>query len=179
MANIFEPVIEKMFDLGVYDVFIFVLVVAIFYAILKKTKILGGSPVIDGAISLSIGFLVLGFQWLTGMALTGPFTILFTQTTMILLFLFIGFLAASMFYPDMTKFLVKTFTSRSVIFIMIALGFTLLVTSGMIQTFWASAAAPPQPGEARISNDILIVAAGLIIFVVLLIIVAGIAGGGK
>lgn len=179
MANIFEPVIAKMFELGVYDVFIFILVVAIFYAFLKKSKMLGGSPVIDGVVALSVGFLVFGFGWITGMALTGPFTILFTQTTVILLFLLIGFLAASMFYPDMTKWLVKVFESRSVLFVMIALGFTLLVTSGLISTLWAGAATPPKPGEIRTPTDILIVAAGLIIFVVLIIIVAAIVGGGK
>jgi len=177
MADLFTPSITKLLEFGVFDVLIFVISTAVFYAFFRKSKILGDSPVVNGAVALSIGFLIFIFRWVTGTSLVAPFSILFTQWTTVLLFLIFGFLAASMFYPDMMSWLPKVFHSRSVLSIMIALGITLLITSGLISTFWATASVPPKPGQISVPTDIIIVAASLIIFMVMIMIAASIGGG--
>jgi len=178
MANLLDPVITKLLDLGVYDILVFVVVTAIFYGFLRKSKLLGGSTVVNGVLALSIGFLVLGFKWITGMALTSPLSIFFTQATVILLLFIFGFLAASMFYPDLLKWLPQVFKTRGMLTIMIVLGFALVITSGLITTLWT--VPTPEPGVDGVVGppmDIVIVAAGLIIFVVMLIIATSAAGG--
>lgn len=175
MANILEPVITKLLDLGFYDILLFVVVAAIFYGFLRKSKLLGESPVVNGVLALSVAFLVLGFKWITGMALTTPLSMFFTQATVVLLLFIFGFLAASMFYPDLMKWLPNVFKRRGMLTIMITLGFALLITSGLIAVLWT--VPPAEPGAIGPPMDIVIVAAGLIIFVVVLIIAASVAGG--
>jgi len=177
MANILDPVITQLLELGVYDILVFVVVTAIFYGFLRKSKLLGGSPVLNGVLALSIGFLVLGFKWITGVALTTPLSMFFTQGTVLLLLFIFGFLAASMFYPDLLKWLPQVFKTRGMLTIMIVLGFTLLITSGLITILWT--VPTPEPGVETVGPpmDIILVATGLIIFVVMLIIAASAAGG--
>lgn len=175
MVNIFEPVVTKMLELGVYDLLVFVVVAAIFYGFLRKSKILGESPVVNGTIALSVAFLVLGYKFITGFELTPPLSTFFTQSTILLLFLIFGFLAASMFYPDLLQWLPKVFTHRTTLTILIVLGFALLITSGLISVLWTT--PPAKPGVIGPPLDIIVVSAGLIIFIVLLIIAASVAGG--
>lgn len=175
MPNIFEPVATKILELGILDFFVFIIVAAVFYALLKKSKILGGSPVVDGAVAISIAFFVFLYRWITGFGLVNPFSMLFTQATAILLLFVFGFLAASMFYPDMIKWLPQTFAkSRSMLIIMIVIGLTLVITSGLIAVFWTT--PPTQPGAAGPQANIILIAAGLIIFVVIVIVASAVGG---
>jgi len=176
MASIFEPVATKMIELGLLDIFIFIIVVAVFYAFLKKSKILGGTPVIDGVVAISIGFLVFLYRWITGFVLVTPFSMLFTQATAILMLFIFGILAASMFYPDMTKWLVEAFAkSRSMMTIMIVIGLALVISSGLIAVFWTY--PPADPGAVSPPTDIILIAVAVILFVVIIIIAS--AAGGK
>jgi len=177
MANIFEPVATKLLELGVLDIFIFIIVAAVFYALLKKSKILGGTPAVDGVVAISIAFFVFLFRWITGFSLTEPFSMLFTQATAVLLLFVFGLMAASMFYPDMMKWLPQVFGgSRSMLTIMIVLGLALVISSGLITVFWASSTAPAAPGEVGPPMDLILIAVGLIIFIVVIIIAASVGG---
>ena len=177
MADLLTPGISKMMESGVFEIFIFVIVAAVFYAFLRKSKMLGDSPVVIGAAALSIGFLIFLFRWVTGTSLVSSFSILFTQwTTVIMVFLF-GLVAASMFYPDMMSWLPKVFQSKTMLTIMITLGLALMITSGMVSTFWATASTPANPSQPVIPMDTIIISVGLLIFVVMLVIVASVGRG--
>ena len=175
MSDIFEPVATKILELGILDVFIFILVAAVFYALLKKSKILGGTPAVDGVVAISIALFVFLYKWITGFGLTEPFSMFFTQITAILLIFVFSIMAASMFYPDMMSWLPKIFgKSRSMLTIMIVIGLTLLITSGLIAVLWTF--PPAEPGTVRPPEDIILIAVGLIIFVVIIIVAASMGG---
>lgn len=172
MENIFAIVINKLLEVGFYDLLIFILSLALFYALLRKVKILGESPLVNAVVAFSIAFLIFGFPVIVGFSLTLPLVTFFTHSFVWILVFFIGFIIASFFYPDLPKFLAEKFTSRSMLSIAIAVGITSVIISGLINVFWAT---PPREGIIQYPLDTTIIAAGVIIFCVLLIIAGSIA----
>jgi hypothetical protein len=170
--NPFEIIINKMISLGFYDfLFPFIIASAIFYALLKKSKIFGESIVINAVISLSIALLIFGFPVIAGLSLASALSAFFTQATVWILILSIGFLLASLFYPDLAKMLLETFKRRTTLFMLLALGIALFVTSGLLSVFTApltpKPGAPPGP-----PYDVILISTALIIFVILIAIAA-------
>ncbi|MCS7105952.1 MAG: hypothetical protein NZ942_01380 [Candidatus Aenigmarchaeota archaeon] len=179
MPDLFTPIIQQLEKLGFFNFFFpWLVTLAIMYAILQKSKILGESALINGIVALSIAFLVFAFPVLSGFSLSLPLSMLFTQTTSILLFFFVGFLLASLFYPNLTQFLLQQFTRRTTLYAMIALGIALFITSGLIGTFWSQAVKPPQPGQTALPQDVTYLTVGIILFVVILIIAGSVARMG-
>jgi uncharacterized membrane protein len=176
MPDILEPMVKK-FTESFSSVLVFVFVFTIFYAIFRKSKVLGESPAMNGAVSFVIAFLVTWFS-VSIMPLTTALSTFFTQGTALLLFVIFGIIAASLFYPDLPKMMAEQFKSRTALWIMIILGIFLFVTSGIISVFWAQATQPPKPGETRPATDVIVVSAAIIIFVIVLTVAAA-AGGGK
>jgi hypothetical protein len=99
----FEQVVQKLSDLGGYDIIVFILATTLVYAILRKTKLLGESIVVNGLISLLMGFLVLTFPPMFGMDFTKPLVGFFGQAFVVLIILFMGFLIAGFFYPNIME----------------------------------------------------------------------------
>jgi hypothetical protein len=98
----------------------------------------------------------------------------FTQATVVILFIAMGFIAASMFYPNMLDWLPQVFKHRTMLTMMIAVGFGLFITSGMLNVLlvgWNN----PKDGGTSTPRDVLIVVAGIIIFVIVLIIATAVA----
>jgi len=176
MVNPFEIIAQRLIDLGFYDfLFPFIITSAIFYGLLKKTKVLGESVTLNGALALSIAFLIFGFPRLfLGVSLASPFSRFFTQATVWILIFGVGILLASFFYPDITKFLVEQFTRRTVLMVMIVIGISLLITSGFISVFTGVWGGEGGLGGG-VSSDIIIIATALIIFIILIIIAGAIA----
>ncbi|MDI6798996.1 MAG: hypothetical protein QMD12_03345 [Candidatus Aenigmarchaeota archaeon] len=175
MPDIFAPLIQNLISFGFYNLLIWMLALAIMYAILKKSKILGESPFINGVVALAIAFFIFAFPVLTGVSLTLPTAAFFTQTTVILLFFIVGFIMASLFYPDLPKFLIEQFTRRTTLWALVALGIGLFITSGLVGTFWFGIA--PTQGAGGVPTDIIIIVTGVILFIVVLMIAASIAAG--
>jgi hypothetical protein len=179
MADIFEPIITQFISLGFLNALMLFFFSAILYAILRRSKILGESAIINGFIAFIAAFLVCVFPFITGINLIPNFSLFFTQSVVVLLFLVMGFILAGLFYPDMPQFLAEHFTHRSILSVMIALGIALFVISGLVSAFLASFTSPKlASGGPAPSSDVLIIGAALIIFVVILI-VAGAAAPGK
>ncbi|MEM7825389.1 MAG: hypothetical protein QW412_00840 [Candidatus Aenigmatarchaeota archaeon] len=179
MVDLFTQIVEQLDKLGFFNFFIpWLVTLAIMYAILQKSKVLGESTLINGVVALSIAFMVFAFPVLSGFSLATPLSLLFTQTTSILLFFFVGFLFASLFYPNLTQFLVQQFTRRTTLFAMIGLGIALFITSGLVGTFWSSASKPPEPGKAGLPQDVIYLTVGIILFVVVLMIASSLARTG-
>ncbi len=173
MANPFEIVIQKLISLGFYDfLFPFIITAAIFYALLRKTKVLGESPAVNAALALSVAFLIFGYPVIVGFALGSSLSVFFTQGTVFILILLMGFLVASFFYPDLGKFLSEAFTRRTTLMAMVALAIALFVTSGLVNVF-TFGAGQPQPGSPPSAPvDVITISSAIIIFVVLIIIAA-------
>lgn len=185
MDSLFQPIVQKLIDLGFYEFFFpWLITAAIFYGLFSKSKILGESHVLNGAISLAIAFLIFGFPVVTGVSISLPLSMFFMQATTIILFLVVGFLFASLFYPDLLSFLPKAFARRSVLWIMIVAGVALFITSTLVTVFTQPLTnktrqtsptgeiipAPPQ--------DVIIIAAGVIIFIVLIVIASAVVSSG-
>ncbi len=171
MTNYLQIVTTKLIDTGFFDILTFALVTAIFYGLLRKSQIFK-SNTINAVISLSIGFFVLIYRVITGTSLLTPLATFFTQWFTIILGLFTGFVVASLFYPNLPKILAERFTRRTALSAMIALGIAILVTSGLMSTFWSGlygggGGAPSQPMP---NTDVILLSAGLIILLVILII---------
>ena len=178
MVSPFEMIVKKMIELGFYDfLFPFLITSAIFYALLKKSKIISESQVVNATLALSISFLIFGFPILANISLATPFSAFFVQTTVFILLFMVGMLIASMFYPDLGKFLTEYFIERKsrTIWVLIALGIAIFVMSGMIGVITGPLITPPKPGmPPGPPADIVVVAGALIIFTIVLLIAASV-----
>lgn len=176
-ADIFQPAIKWFFEIGFGNVIVFILITAIFYAILRKIKLLGESEMINAVIAIIAAFLV-GF-WIpiyTGFSFVSSMAAFFAQSTAFLLFIIISFLLASFFYPDMVGMLTSQFQKRTTLYIMMALGLSLLIMSTLVSSFW-SVFPPAKPGTSP-PTDILVVTAAIIVFIVVLLIASSVGRGG-
>jgi hypothetical protein len=177
-ADIITPALKWFFEIGFGNVLVFILVTAIFYAVFRKSKVLGDSEMINGVVAIVAAFFV-GF-WLpifTGFSFVSSMSAFFAQSTAILLFFIISFMLAGFFYPDLTGMLMDQFKSRHTLFIMLVFGVLLLVISTMVTSFW-SVFPPAAPGSLAPNSDLLIITAAVIVFVVILVIASGVTGGG-
>jgi len=170
MPDIFEPMIRKLLDMGIGNLLIFILALAILYALIKKAKVFGDSDVINGVVAFCVAFMIFMFPVLYNVNLFTSFATFWTQGMVLLLFIIFGVVAASLFYPDLPKMLAERFTHRSVFIVMIALGVVLFVTSGLVTTFFASTNVPAKEGEVRPPTEVITIVAGVIIFIVVLMI---------
>jgi len=177
MADIFQPFIQKLVDLGFYNFFFpWIITTAIMYGLLKKSKVFGDSAMMNGTISLSISFLVIGFPLIFGnpSVFALPMATFFTQATVIVLFLAVGFLMASFFYPNLTSYLSSVMKHRSILAAMIALALGLFITSGLIQILIGGYGKPSKTGPPL---DVITITSGIVIFVVVIIIATVVARG--
>lgn len=176
MVDPFTLVIQQLDQLGFYNfVFPFMITAALFYALFRKSKLLGESAVINAVVSLSIAFLILGYPVLAGISLGTQLATFFTQATVWILILVVGVVLASVFYPDISKMLLEQFTKRTTLYEMIAIAVALFVTSGLVIVFTQGLTARPEPGAPPgPPTDVILIASALIIFLVLLLIAASI-----
>ncbi|MFH1623252.1 MAG: hypothetical protein ABIA12_01915 [Candidatus Aenigmatarchaeota archaeon] len=172
MENLFTTVISKMVDVGMYDLLIFVFALALFYAVLKRAKILGESTVINGTIAFVISFFIFGYPVIVGYSLVTPFASFFTQTTVFIMVFLVAFLMASFFYPDLPEFLTKSFSSRGMLMNTIAIGIAIAVISGAVSVLWnfpkGSEGMPSVPAEVPIMT------AGVVVAILLLIVASSV-----
>lgn len=169
MAEIFSQIVMNLVSMGFLNFLIFLLVLAVMFSILRKSKILGESPIVDGIVSFAIAFMVFAYPIITGISLSTPMATFFTQAFVILLIFLFGFLVASPFYPNLSQWLPKVFTSRNALWSMIALALALFVTSGLVSVIY-SGSMGSEGSRQTASRDVLVIVAGLVILVVVLLI---------
>ena len=171
MENVFEIVITKLLEVGFYDLLIFVCSLTMFYAILKKYKLLGDSPSINAVLAFIMAFMVFGYPVIVGFSLTLPLVKFFTQSLLWVMLFFMGVLISSVFYPDLPKLLIKKFTSRTAIWAGVFFTIVSMIVSGWASVLWMS---PVTEGNIVIPFDLSITAAGLIVFIIILLIGASV-----
>lgn len=182
MANPFETVIQKLVELGFYDfLFPFVITAALVYALLRKTKTLGDNPTTNGIVAISIAFLISGFPVLTNITLGLQLSTFFTQATIFILIFVLAMIISGAFYPDLTKTLMEHVKKPTILYIMIAIGIVVFLTSGLLTAF-TNIGNPTVTGEERESPiapaEVFIIVSAVIVFIVI-IFVAAAAFGGK
>jgi hypothetical protein len=179
MVSPIETTLQQMLKVGFFDILAFILFLAIFYAIFRKSRVLGESVFINGIAALAISFFIFLYPFLTGFSLVQNLVMFFAQASMWILVFLVAFLLASFFYPDLPKMLAATFVRRTTLWMMLGLGFALLITSGFITMLWKGLLPEPgaqtKPGE--VPRDVIILAIGIIVFVVLLMIAAAVVRG--
>jgi len=174
----FGTVVDIMVNLGFYDFFFpFIITSVLVFALLKKSKVLGEGTAINVVFAFSVGMLVLGFPVLTGATFGTELSTFFVQATVWIMLFVIGIVMASIFYPDIGGFLTKHFTNRTFLYVMLALGISIFVLSGMLSVFLEptdptiTGKEPEKPGP---DADIVIIVAALLIFMILIIITSAI-----
>lgn len=167
-----DLLIRRMESLGAFDIMVFVLFMAIIFAILRKSKILGESVAINGLIAIIVSFLIFIFPTFTGFSLVLPMSRFFTQASVIILLFVIGLVVASVFYPNMMGMLADQFKTPAILWIIIPIILVLLITSRTIWVFWAGYGVGP-------TSDTLVLVAAILIFAVVLLIASAIGMGGK
>lgn len=176
--SVFEVVVQKLVSLGFYDFFFpFLITSVILYALLRKSKVLGESNVLNAVVALSIGMLVFGFPALTGVVFGTQLSTFFVQVTVFLVILVAAVVMASVFYPDIMKMAGEQFKNRNFLYQMLALGIAIFVISGLFTVFTSlgnpaiTGKEPETPGPP---GDIVIIVAALIIFMIIIIIAASV-----
>lgn len=110
MVNFFEIAVQKLIDVGFYNFLLpFILFVTLFYAVLRKTKLLGDSEIVHGVLSVVFGLFIFGMPVILGNSLTVPLATFLTQGAVAMLVFIIGLLIASFFYPNLMESLPQIF----------------------------------------------------------------------
>ncbi len=129
---VFQNVVQRLIDLGFYEFFLpFILVAAITYAVLRKTKLLGESSFLNGIISLSLALFIFGLPVLSGVSIVKPLTSFFGSIWVVMLILVGGMLLASFFVPDLVSRLMTEMKGGGMIWWMIVAGLVIAIISGL------------------------------------------------
>lgn len=176
----FEIVVQKLVELGFYKyIFPFFLSLAFLYALLKRSKLISDSPMVNATLAMCISFIIVGFQHLAGISLETPFSSFFMHATVWIWIFAIGMMVASLFYPDLGRFLTEYFIERKsrLFYALIVIGILTFVTSGMYTVF-TGMYKPIEPGAPPVPPfDVILTATALLIFVVILMIATAVVRG--
>jgi hypothetical protein len=167
----FDPLVKNLEKLGVFNILIFIFFGIVLFSILVKTKLLGENLVINAVIAIIVAFFIFIYPTFTGFNLVEPLSRFFTQMSVLILLLAAAFIAASLFYPNITKVLTEQFKSPTIVYIMIFVVIVFLIISRVVWVLWA--------GFGVGGNDLIILVAAILIFVALLFVAAAAGGGGK
>lgn len=144
MANVFETVIIKMRDLGMFQFLLpFMLTTTIFYGLLRKSKIFGDefrATTVNAVVSLVAAFMVWAAPIILGVNIETGMAAFFLQGTTATLVVLVGMMMTSMFFPPdlATEFKnLKILEKHGGKFLVLGLLVTvaILVSSGLINVF--------------------------------------------
>lgn len=182
MANPFDFVIARLNQLGFFQLLLFVLTSAVFYGLLRKSRLFGDADrnvVVNGVISLVAAFMVWSAPTLLGIDLQTATTTFFVQGVSASLVVMVGLMITGMFAPEgLGKVLQENLKGRFlaavlVLGLIIAIG--IFFASGISNIFF-----PASTFSAGLSTDtITIIVIGVLMIISVLVIVGVGAGGGK
>jgi len=154
MVDVFTIVIKKLQELGAFNfLFPFMLSTAIFYGLLRKSKIFSspttikdkktgeertveGSQSVNAIIALVAGFLVWAYPILAGVNIEQQLSVFFMQGMVVTLVFVIALMLASMFMkPDLPKQLEKALGGNKaaiILIIAVVIGVIIFATSGLL-----------------------------------------------
>ena len=165
MVSPFELVIKKWVEMGFFQFFFpFLLSSAIFYGLLRKSKIMGErAEVVNAVIALSISFMIWAYPIIVGIDITKALTAFFMQGFVIGLFALVGFMIASMFHPNIQEVFKEQYKWANLAIIggFVLAGIIIVFTSGLWEVFGG-------PSLSSISPDVLESVMAIIVFLLMI-----------
>jgi len=177
MADLFTAVIQKLQDIGAFNfLFPYILTVAIFYGLLRKSRVFGPpdeNVAVNGIVSIVVALMVLAYPILSGVPIGGLFSPFFTQALVVTLVFMVALMIMGMFLPpDLPKVLadnlLKGNKMGAMLIVGIFFGFLILFLSGLGNVLLGPNVIATLP-----SDTITVVAIVLLIIVPILFIVWG------
>ena len=146
MASPFETIILRLKDLGAFEfLFPFMLTAAIFYGLLRKSKLFGEperNVVVNATIALVAAFMVWSYPILTGVSIQQQLATFMFQSLVALLVVMVGLMAAAFFGE---KIGLSEKQMSVTILIMVALvGGAVLFSSGLVSVFFPAGVSAPE-----------------------------------
>jgi len=103
MADIFVPIINKLQEIGALNfLFPYILTTAIFYGLLRKSKIFGEpekNVAVNAVVSLVAAFMVLAYPIASGVSVEGLLPPFFMQALVVILMFMVSLMIVGMFLP--------------------------------------------------------------------------------
>jgi magnesium-transporting ATPase (P-type) len=140
MADLFTAVIEKLQQIGAFNfLFPYILTSAIFYGLLRKSRIFGDpneNVAVNGIVSIVAALMVLAYPILSGVSIEGLLPPFFAQGLVVTLVFMIALMIMGMFLPpDLPKVLsdnlLKGNKMGAMLLVAIFFGFLILFLSGL------------------------------------------------
>lgn len=184
MANPFDFVIMRLNQLGFFQLLLFVLTSAVFYGLLRKSKLFGEADrniVVNGVVSLVAAFMVWSAPTLLGIDIVTSTTTFFVQGISATLVVMLALMITGMFAPEgLGKVLQENLKGRFlaavlILGLIVALG--IFFASGISNLFF-----PASTFSSGLSTDtitIIVIGVMMIISVVVIVGVGGGSGGSK
>lgn len=170
MTSPFETVILRMWNLGVFHLLLYMLTAAVFYGLLRKSKIFGEpkkNAAVNAVVALVASLMVWAYPVIIGVDIVKDFIIFFTQGLIAMMVIVIGLLTTSMFLPaglaEQLKGLglgKKFYGGILVVILLVAFG--ILISSGLGAIFFPAGISPP---TVTISEDTIITIGVLLLIV--------------
>ena len=145
MADVFTNIIFKMKEIGAFNfLFPFMLTSAIFYGLLRKTKIFGTDSdrnvAVNGVIALSAAFMVWAFPILRGVDVETQLSTFFMQGMVVILVFMIGLMVIGLVMPEDLPAKLwekwKTTNTPTVLFLVgISVAVVIFIASGLVSIF--------------------------------------------
>jgi len=146
MANVFEQVIIKMIDVGMFQfMFPFMMTSAIFYGLLRKSQILGKpkeSVTINAVVSLVAAFMVWASPIILGIDIETHLAAFFVQGISVTLVVMIGLMIVGMMLPpDLPQQFKEIFKDNTkiwtgILIVSLLVGVIIIVSSGMVKIYF-------------------------------------------
>ncbi|MDI6798995.1 MAG: hypothetical protein QMD12_03340 [Candidatus Aenigmarchaeota archaeon] len=179
MVDPFTLTIEKLKGTGFFEFLLpFMLTAAIFYGLLRKSKIFGEperNVAVNAIVGLTAAFMVWSYPVLAGVSFVDKFPTFFAQAMSAMLVVMVGLLITSMFVPpDLPSKIMEKIGGRLWIILVfgILVGSGILVSSGLINVFF-----PTGIILAGIPEDVVMTVGVIALFFITIIIMVW--GGGK
>jgi len=140
MPDLFVDVIKKLQDIGAFNfLFPYILTSAIFYGLLRKSKIFGEpeqNVAVNGIVAIVAALMVLAYPIISGVSIEGLLPPFFAQALVVTLVFMVALMIMGMFLPpDLPKVLsdglLKGNKSGAVLLVGVFFGFAILFLSGL------------------------------------------------
>lgn len=180
MVTPFELVITRMWDLGVFHFLLYMLTSAVFYGLLRKSKLFG-DPKENVAVNAVVAIVASLMVWASpvivfGVDIIKDLMLFFAQSLVAMIVLLVSLLMLSMLMPpDLPTKLSEAFKGKwlgGLLIVFLVVGFGILVSSGLSTIFFPGIVAP----GIAISEDIIITLGVLLLLVITVAVIIYIGG---
>jgi len=151
--NYFEEAANFLIESGFINFLVpSILSFVFFYVLFEKLK-LTTNKFLNALVSFSISLLVFIYPLISGMNIALALSYFFAQSFSFILVLVVGFLLASLFYPDLPKKLSIFFRTRGILAGMISLGVVFFLLSGLISVLFPTSSTSSQYQQTQTVTD--------------------------